>query len=61
MQTSNLISEIEAAKYLGLCVATLRAWRCTRRVNLRYHKIGRAVRYRIEDLEAFIQSAVVED
>lgn len=60
MEKTQLINEVEAAKYLGLCVATLRAWRSTRRVNLRYHKIGRAVRYRIEDLEAFLQSSAME-
>jgi excisionase family DNA binding protein len=60
MNQKKLVSESEAAQYLGICVATLRAWRSTRRVKLQYFKIGRAVRYRIEDLEAFLQSAAME-
>ena len=38
---------------------TLDNWRCTRRVKgLPYVRIGRAIRYRHEDVEAFIQAGV---
>ena len=60
METHKLLNERETAQYLNLSVATLRTWRSTRRVNLRYHKIGRAVRYSISDLEKFLQSSAVE-
>ena len=52
---SALLNEFQAAERLSISVTTLRTWRCTRRVNLRFSKIGRAVRYRPEDIEAFIE------
>jgi len=60
METTKLLKEREAAQYLNLSVATLRTWRSTHRTNLRWHKLNRAVRYRISDLEAFLQSNAVE-
>jgi predicted DNA-binding transcriptional regulator AlpA len=40
-------------------VCTLAVWRCTKRYNLPWTKIGRSVRYRLEDVEAFIASRTV--
>jgi hypothetical protein len=58
--SSRLVSEREAAEILGLKNhSTLSVWRCTRRYALPYTKIGRAVRYRVADLEAFISSRTV--
>lgn len=54
--TKNLMTPEEVAEYLGLEVETLNVWRCTKRYNLPYTKIGRLVRYRPEDVEAFIAS-----
>ena len=48
----------EVAEYLGLEVETLNVWRCTKRYNLPYSKIGRLVRYRAEDVEAFVTSRI---
>lgn len=45
----------DAAKYLGLTKATLEAWR-TRGGGPRFLKLGKAVRYRKEDLDTFIVS-----
>jgi hypothetical protein len=42
------------AQYLEIAEDTLSVWRCTGRVNLPYVKIGRSVRYRPEDVKAFI-------
>lgn len=53
---TNLMTPEEVAAYLGLEVETLNVWRCTKRYNLPYTKIGRLVRYRPEDVEAFIVS-----
>ncbi len=50
-----LLTEAEAADYLSVEPQTLCAWRCTRRYNLPFIKVGRLVRYRPEDLEAFLQ------
>lgn len=44
-----------AAKYLGLSPNTLAVWACTKKYNLRYIKVGRAVRYRLLDLEKFVE------
>ena len=45
----------EAAEYLGVAPNTLLMWRCTKRYGLPYYKVGRLVRYRREDLDAFIE------
>ena len=54
--TNPLMSPEQVAEYLGLEVETLNVWRCTKRYDLPYSKIGRLVRYRPEDVEAFIVS-----
>ena len=54
-----LLTEAEAADYLSVEPQTLCAWRCTRRYNLRFIKVGRLVRYRFEDLEAFLAERTV--
>ena len=45
----------EAAEHLGLSPRTLERWRVTGE-GPRYRKLGRAVRYSIEDLEAFARA-----
>ena len=45
----------EAAGYLGLTKSTLEAWRC-RGGGPVFIKLGKAVRYRREDLDEFINS-----
>jgi hypothetical protein len=54
-----LVNEKRAAEILGITPGTLSVWRCVRRYPLPYTKIGRAVRYRVDDLERFIQSRTV--
>ena len=44
----------EAADYLGVVENTLSVWRSTGRYNLPYIKVGRLVRYRLSDLQAFL-------
>jgi hypothetical protein len=56
---SELVDEKRAAQILGITPGTLGVWRCVRRYKLPYVKIGRAVRYRVEDLERFIESRTV--
>lgn len=46
----------QASEYLGLAVSTLNKWRC-HGCGPVFIKMGRAVRYRVEDLEAFMSSA----
>lgn len=45
----------QAAIYLGLAVSTLNKWRCHGGGPM-FIKMGRAVRYRVEDLEAFVHN-----
>ena len=54
-----LLTEAEAADYLSVEPQTLCAWRCTRRYNLPFIKVGRLVRYRPEDVEAFLNERTV--
>ncbi len=55
-----LLTERAAAAYLGLRNHnTLAVWRATKRYDLAYIKVGRLVRYRREDLDAFIEQRKV--
>jgi|JI8StandDraft_1071087.scaffolds.fasta_scaffold00432_39 excisionase family DNA binding protein len=51
----------EAAEYLGLKPSTLHVWRCTKRFNLPYIKVGRLVKYKISDLDDFISRRTITD
>ena len=42
----------EAAELLGLSAGTLRVWRCQGQ-GPSYYKVGNAVRYKVDDLEAW--------
>ncbi|HEC32598.1 MAG TPA: DNA-binding protein [Deltaproteobacteria bacterium] len=50
-----MLNDREAARFLGLAPQTLRNWRSQGK-GPSYVKIGNAVRYRMEDLEKYIQS-----
>lgn len=52
----HLLSRSEAAAYLGVSKGTLEVWASTQRYNLPFVKIGRLAKYRMCDLEAFVQS-----
>ena len=45
----------EAAQYLGLAVSTLNKWRC-HGGGPEFLKLGRAVRYRRDDLDRFLEA-----
>ncbi len=57
---SDLLTRDQAAEYLGVTSRTLAVWACTKRYNLPYVKMGRLVKYRRVDLEAFIARRTVE-
>lgn len=52
----SLLTEREAAALLSLSTATLKKWRRIRR-EPRYYRLGSAIRYRREDLEAFVSGS----
>jgi predicted DNA-binding transcriptional regulator AlpA len=53
-RTRELVDEKQAAEHLTVSPGTLSVWRSTGRYNLPFVKIGRMVRYRISDLDAWI-------
>jgi len=56
MQTQ-LLTRKEAAEYLRIKKSTLDAWACKGGGPV-FIKMGRAVRYRLADLEAFVDSRI---
>ncbi|GIZ54062.1 helix-turn-helix domain-containing protein [Noviherbaspirillum aridicola] len=56
---SKLVPPGEAAEILETTIQTLANWRNTGRYALPYVKIGRLVRYRMSDLEAFIEARTI--
>lgn len=57
--TNRLMTTIEAADYLTLGKTTLERWRLTGQ-GPRFAKMGDAVRYRQEDLDAFVFENLVK-
>lgn len=56
---SKLLTPAEVAELLGVTAQTLAEWRSTKRYPLDYVKVGRNVRYREADVQAFIESRKV--
>ena len=57
--SNDILTRKEAAKYLRLAEGTLGNWNCEGK-GPRSIKIGRAVRYRFADIEAFIAESSAE-
>jgi hypothetical protein len=53
---SLLVDVKRAAEILGVTPQTLAVWRCVGPYSLPYVRIGRCVRYRMDDLDAFVES-----
>ena len=53
------LDEKMASKILGVAVQTLRNWRHQRRGPV-YVKMGRSVRYQMDDLENYIQKQKID-
>lgn len=54
MNTQKLISPEQASDYLGVTSRTLANWRCVGFPNVPYARIGKNIKYRIADLDAYI-------
>jgi hypothetical protein len=54
LNPKSILNEHGAARYVGLAVQTLRNKRFRGEPPV-YYKISRSVRYRVEDLEAFLK------
>jgi hypothetical protein len=48
-----------AADYLGFAEQTLAVWRSTNRYPLPFIRVGRSIRYRLSDLEKFLERGTV--
>jgi len=51
-----LLDERKAAEVLGLSPGTLSVWRSTGRYQVPFVKVGHLVRYRVSDLDAWLES-----
>jgi excisionase family DNA binding protein len=56
---SNLLTRQQAAEFLGVQVQTLAAWKTNQRYHLPVVKVGSLVRYRLSDLERFIEQRTI--
>ncbi len=54
-----LMNDAETAAMLGIKPGSLPVWRSTRRYPLPWIKVGRLVRYRRDDVLAFLESRTV--
>jgi predicted DNA-binding transcriptional regulator AlpA len=52
----SLLNEHDVSRITGLSVATVRRWRHVRHGGPRYIKIGSSVRYRPQDISAWLES-----
>ncbi|WP_373650585.1 helix-turn-helix domain-containing protein [Schlesneria sp. DSM 10557] len=55
MSLKSLLNEDEAAELLAVKPQTLAVWRCRGMNNLKFVKVGRAVRYRLSDIEEWLE------
>ncbi len=54
IHSADLLNNNQAAQYIGVTPGTLEVWRCAKRYNIAYLKIGRLVKYRKADLDNFL-------
>lgn len=54
--TEHYLDRRDAATYLGVAYETMRVWASIKRDKLPYYKVGKLVRYKIEDLDNYIKS-----
>ena len=62
MKTQNLLTANEVAEILQISPRTLASWRANNPNDLPFIRLGnRTIRYRLEDLDDFIESDKFED
>jgi excisionase family DNA binding protein len=55
----DLISPRDAANVLKVTEGTLAVWRCNRRYDLPFVRVGRSVKYQRADIERFVEQRTV--
>jgi excisionase family DNA binding protein len=58
MDDDKLLSNDEAAEYLGIKPNTLTIWRTTKRFEIPYIQIGRKIKYKKSDLDKFLNENI---
>ena len=53
---NELLTTAQVAEMLGLSRGTLTTWRCTKRYDVPYLKLGRHVRYKRSDVDIWVRS-----
>lgn len=59
-QNTDLLNNDQAAAYIGVTPRTLEVWRCTKRHQITFIKVGRLVKYRKSALDAFLNQQTVD-
>lgn len=54
LESERLLDSQQAADFLGIRQQTLAVWRSTKRYPLPSVKVGRLVKYRLDDLREFV-------
>lgn len=54
-----LLTTAQAAEYLGTTEKTLHTWRCRKRYAIPYVRVGSNVRYKLADLDRWIDKQSV--
>jgi excisionase family DNA binding protein len=54
-----ILCNSDAAEYIGVTPRTLEVWRCTKRYQIPFIKVGRLVKYRKSALDAFLESRTI--
>jgi predicted DNA-binding transcriptional regulator AlpA len=55
------LSTGEVANITGNTTSTLATWRCTKKVNIPYIKIGKTVRYRLSDVLNYLDKMTSQE
>ncbi|OAI14216.1 excisionase [Methylomonas koyamae] len=58
-QKDEILGNSDAAEYIGVTPRTLEVWRCTKRYQIPFIKVGRLVKYRKSALDAFLESRTI--
>jgi excisionase family DNA binding protein len=59
-KNTELLSTHQASIYIGVSPGTLEVWRCTKRYQIPFIKVGRLVRYRKSELDNFLDQRTVD-
>jgi len=59
LPANRLLTTNEAAQILGIKPQTLAYWRCVKRYDLPFIRVGRSCRYKRSDIDKFIESRTV--